>query len=275
MTPASYAVRYAERGLRVLPIRERSKEPLVAHGVHDASCDPAIVRAWWAQWPAANVAIAVPLDWFVLDVDPRNGGDRELARLEAAHGPLPPTVMAVTGSGGTHALFARSPTLKLRGKVAHGIDLLGVGRYFLVAPSIHPCGGTYRWTSAPGTAIAQPSAWLVDRARAPDPAPAPMPRGPVPDSSSRVDRARAYLAACPPATSGSGGHAHTFSIAQKLTRGFGLDETTAFALMVTWNRTCQPPWSAPALARKVREAARVGRMPVGALLEQSSERRGA
>lgn len=268
MTPLAAALGYAKRGLGVLPIEPRGKVPigaLVPHGVKDASADAATIRGWWARVPAANVAIAVRPEWFVFDVDPRNGGAEELARLEREHGALPPTITARTGSGGEHRLFARPAGVKLRGKLGPGIDLLGVGRYFLAAPSVHPCGGAYRWTSAKGTAIAQPPRWLVELARAVE-APAVAPSRPIaPTSADVVERARKYLARCEPAISGSGGHTTTFLVAQKLVRGFELDEGTALALLAEWNTNCKPPWSKRDLARKIKEAARSGSMPVGAL----------
>ncbi len=267
------ALAYAARDLRVLPLRERAKEPLVAHGVNDATCDADVLRAWWSRWPTANVGIAIPETWMVVDVDPRNGGDAELARLEQRHGALPPTVTARTGGGGEHRLFAR-PAARLRGKLGAGIDLLTSGRYILGQPSIHPSGDSYRWVSPRGTAIAQPPAWLVELARVRDPAPE-IPRPSSRSSTSIVDRARAYVSACPPAISGSGGHTATFLLAQNLVRGFGLSEAEAFALMTPWNRTCQPPWSARDLARKVTEATRSGRMPVGSLADVPLERRRA
>jgi hypothetical protein len=187
------------------------------------------------------------------------------------HGALPQTVTARTGSGGEHRLFARPTGLRCRGKVGPGLDLLGVGRYFLVSPSIHPCGDAYRWTSPRGTSIAQPPDWLVDLALVRE---APAPVAPIAaPSPSRLARARAYMAKVPPAISGAGGHAHTFVTAQRLVRGFGLDEATAFSLLVPWNRSCQPPWSALELARKVKQAAAVGRMPVGSLADRPLERR--
>jgi hypothetical protein len=266
------ATRYAARGLRVLPIRAGRKEPLLEHGVHDASDDARVIRAWWSRWPDANLAIAVPAEWFVLDVDPRNGGDVELARLQREHGELPPTIEARTGSGGEHRLFARPPGVRLHGKVGAGLDVLAMGRYFVVPPSIHPSGGAYRWTSPRGAEIAQPPAWLVELARVREAAPLPPRVAPSSSSTSRVERARRYIAACPPAISGNGGHTTTFSIAQKLVRGFDLSEAETFSLMVSWNKTCQPPWSARELARKIKEAARAGRLPVGALADKQLER---
>lgn len=276
MTPLDYALRYAERGLRVLPIRERAKEPLVEHGVHDASSDKARIREWWKRWPTANVAIAVPESWSVVDVDPRNGGDREIERLQRKHVALPATITARTGSGGVHMLFARPAGLRLRGKLAPGVDFLSSGRYFLVAPSIHPCGGRYQWTSQRGTEIAHAPKWLLDLATPPpDPDPAPSKHIELrsrPTAPDVIERARRYLAATPPAISGSGGHTHTFLVAQKLVRGFGLDEGTGFVLLSEWNQTCQPPWSPRELARKLKEAARSGQMPIGGLLEAAVRR---
>lgn len=84
-----------------------------------------------------------------------------------------------------------------------------------------------------------------------------------------VDRARKYLASCPVAIAGQNGHHTTFLIAQKLVRGFGLDVSTAFELLVTlWNPSCLPPWPAADLIRKLKQAESVGRMPVGALRDR-------
>jgi hypothetical protein len=78
------AVGYARRGIPVLPLHypvERAsaggaamgcscrapdcgqvaKHPLAAlvpHGVKDASCDPAVVAAWWRRYPQANIGLA-------------------------------------------------------------------------------------------------------------------------------------------------------------------------------------------------------------------------
>lgn len=267
------ALAYAKRGLRVLPLEPRGKQPigaLVPHGVKDASGDEASIRGWFARVPTANVGIAVPDGWRVLDVDPRNGGDAELARLLHRHGELPATITARTGSGGAHYLFI-FPQAAYRGKIGPGLDLLGPWRYFAAAPSVHPSGGRYAWTSPPDRLIAQAPAWLVARARVPDPTLSPLPR--VEASGDRVERARKYLAKCPPAISGQGGHITTFLIAQKLVRGFLLDEATAFALLeAEWNPQCQPPWSRWDLRRKVREAARAGLMTPGALLDSPRRR---
>jgi hypothetical protein len=106
------------------------------------------------------------------------------------------------------------------------------------------------------------------------------PRPPIPvrprtgyGGASPIDRARAYLQACPAAISGSGGHAITFVTAQKLVRGFSLTEEEAFSLLANdWNPRCSPPWSESALRRKVHEAMRSGRHAVGDLVDRERSR---
>jgi hypothetical protein len=93
-------------------------------------------------------------------------------------------------------------------------------------------------------------------------------------TASVTHRARKYLEQCEPAVSGQRGSTKTFVIAQKLTRGFGLDEATALELLeMHYNPRCQPPWTHRELERKVREAAQSGRMPVGSLLTNQAHSR--
>jgi hypothetical protein len=67
------------RHWRVFPVAAGKKAPpLVEHGCHDASDDPATIRPWWAKHPTANVAIATGQvsGIVVLDVDINNGKAR-------------------------------------------------------------------------------------------------------------------------------------------------------------------------------------------------------
>jgi hypothetical protein len=68
------------------------------------------------------------------------------------------------------------------------------------------------------------------------------------------ERARRYLAKCPPAISGQGGHDQTFHAACVLTNGFALGEGDTLQLLHEWNMGCQPPWSEQDLLHKVRSA---------------------
>lgn len=117
----------------------------------------------------------------------------------------------------------------------------------------------------------------LDRVCTPDdfPAPAVPPRAPVPRLTwiparlDRARRARAWLAAVPPAIAGQHGDVHTFKVCCRLTRGFALDDEEAVALLAAWNARCAPPWSEHELRDKLRRARRYGREPIGGLLAAS------
>jgi hypothetical protein len=142
------------------PLREscRGECGREGHGVHDASTDLGQVAEWLARFPGCNWAIRPPLGVLVLDVDPRNGGDTELARLEAKHGKLPATLTARTGSGGTHHWLSYSgPT---RGRLCTGVDVKTHSGYLVAPPSVHMAGGTYEWIDQAPAAYAPQ--WVKD-----------------------------------------------------------------------------------------------------------------
>ncbi len=114
------ALQYAKIGFPVLPLHSVTqggicscrdggncsrpgKHPKTAHGVKDATIDRVRIEAWWTSDPHANVGIAVGAEAGILvfDIDPRNGGNKTLEKLEAELGPLPGTVIADTGGGGS------------------------------------------------------------------------------------------------------------------------------------------------------------------------------
>ncbi len=52
------ALRLADLGFKVLPLRPGDKRPAVEHGVHDASSSPEVITAWWTAMPNANLGIS-------------------------------------------------------------------------------------------------------------------------------------------------------------------------------------------------------------------------
>jgi RecA-family ATPase len=74
------------------------------------------------------------------------------------------------------------------------------------------------------------------------------------DRLALADRVARYLAACPPAISGAGGHSQTFFVACKLINGFQLTESDALSWLEQYNQRCDPPWTQKELEHKVREA---------------------
>ena len=179
---ADCALAYVRRGWPVLPLHSVSqgtcscrrsdcqtpgKHPRTLHGVKDATAREQTVRAWWDRWPDANVGIATGSvsGLIVLDVDPRHGGDDSLVALERQHDPLPQTVRAMTGGGGSHPYFSH-PGGIVRNKVAiaPGLDVRGDGGYVIAPPSIHETGRRYEWDvgASPGEVTLQAApAWLL------------------------------------------------------------------------------------------------------------------
>src|SRR5262249_33264735 len=84
----------------------------------------------------------------------------------------------------------------------------------------------------------------------------------------RLERARRYLAALPPAIAGSHGDLHTFRVCCRVVRGFVLADDEGLALLQEWNARCQPPWTDRELEQKIASARRYGRESIGGLLEK-------
>lgn len=163
------ALDLAEHGWPVLPLK--GKVPITAHGVDDATTDPATVRWWWSRWPTANIGARVPDSLLVLDVDPRNRGD-----LGALAGVLPQTLTVVSGrnDGGMHFYFRRPFGPITSGKLPRGFDLKLKG-YCVVPPSLHPATGQpYRWLMHEPVPL---PVWLREQLRPDPPKPRPVVRG--------------------------------------------------------------------------------------------------
>ena len=261
------ALAYASRGYRVLPLVADGKRPLTDHGVHSSTLGPLAIERLFSG--PCNLGLAIPENLVVLDIDVRNGGGETLRKLTDHWGKLPLTPHQVTASGGGHFVFRR-PTHggRLRTKLVHvksGVELLGVGRYIVAAPS--SIGGRrYEWTARLSTTpIADLPMWLLDLALYEDVV-EPAQQSAAPSAADVVERARKYVQQCPPAVSGQGGSSATFLLCQRLVRGFQLSDGEALELLDAWNQSCAPPWGKRELARKVNEARQRGTMAFGELL---------
>ena len=192
------ALDYAERGWPVLPLRPAAKVPhgsLALHGLHDATCDPSRIKAWWKASPTANVGIRTGLGIDVIDIDGIDARAALEARCpEAFDGGL----LVATGRG-WHLYFATSG-LPSRTAVLPGVDVRGAGGYVVAPPSAHPDGQRYRFVDKGGdTTLERPPEHLVPVPQgflelcnsAP---PAPATRGPVPLRSGIEAYARRALA---------------------------------------------------------------------------------
>jgi hypothetical protein len=133
-----------------------------------ATTDPETIQHWWKEHPHANIALATGTDGLtVLDVDTaeRKLGQDSLNALIAQYGPLPATLTARTGSGGTHYYFiSLEPVKNSKDKIGEHLDIRGVAGYVILPPSNHKSGGRYEWLN--DLAIADIPEWLYKAATA-------------------------------------------------------------------------------------------------------------
>jgi len=177
-----FALEYAARGWHIFPIHRAEsngvetvctcgKENCISPGKHpyekgwrtEATTDPAKIRSWWDSYPLANIGVACGRQSgiVVLDVDPRNGGNRSLDLLQK-QAKMPRTLTSRTGGGGTHYVFRypKNPPKGWPKNLGNGLDVQADGRYILIPPSGHVSGGEYQWTTP--WVLAEPD-WLLDR----------------------------------------------------------------------------------------------------------------
>jgi putative DNA primase/helicase len=181
-------LRYALRGLRVVPLNgldgagncecqpwrdKKKKGPCPTPGKHPrlrkwqelATTDATIIRKWHKSYPRANWGIATGRGVFVLDNDPRHGGDDSLAVLVSRHGPLDDTLQALTGGGGSHRYYSVPSGVIIPNDVAFmpGLDVRVDGGQVVVPPSLHKSGNRYQWDGLAGfdATITPAPAWLL------------------------------------------------------------------------------------------------------------------
>ncbi len=184
MTILEHAMEFAAANIPVFPLN--GKHPVIpsdegGHGLYDASTDPECIRAMFSRDRVTGIGMPTgpKSGVFVVDVDPRNGGDQSLKLLEQEHGPLPETLRTESGrgDGGGHFFFQlpTNTTIKNNEQIAPGIDIKADGGYVVVPPSRHLEGKRqcYEWVS-----MAEPVApppWLLELAIAKE-APPPQQR---------------------------------------------------------------------------------------------------
>jgi putative DNA primase/helicase len=111
------------------------KHPRTRNGFKDATTDPEIIRSW--NWGHSKIGMPTGevTRVMILDVDPRHGGDRTLADLEAKYGPILRTRCVETAGGSRHYYFQYDPAVKNKANVATGLDTRSDGGYAIIPPT--------------------------------------------------------------------------------------------------------------------------------------------
>ncbi len=121
-----HALRYVLLGWRVFPLLPGSKKPAIEAWPNQATIDRPTLTHWF-NGSQHNIAVACGCGSgiFVLDVDPRHGGDAAFEKLIEDYGPLPDTAMQLTGGGGNQYFF-KYP----QGKIRNSAGRLVLGSIF-------------------------------------------------------------------------------------------------------------------------------------------------
>lgn len=239
-SPASQHARaWAANGYAPLAIRPNAKVPMQS-GWQTRSVDE--VTAALEATPGANLGVAIPRGFVVLDIDARHNGFDSLANLETQYAPLPATLSQST-PGGEHRFFRLPAGVALGNSVERlgaGLDTRGEGGYIVTEPSMRD-GKTYslidfdllagevpQFATAPG--------WLVDLLRK------PAEQKPVHEAGGKIIE--------------GGRNATLFHKGCTMRgQGFSADEINA-ALQSYNSRNCVPPLPCDEVARTAASAAK-------------------
>lgn len=139
--------------------KDIGKHPVIAEWQIKSTDDVQQIASWWSDGSPYNVAVNCrPSGFFVIDIDPRSGGDESYAKLvDLLEGEIPSTVEAITGEyvyngktvRGRHMFFKYDSSETLKGRFEKDENLPGIdiktNGYVMLAPSRHVSGVNYEW----------------------------------------------------------------------------------------------------------------------------------
>jgi hypothetical protein len=167
------ALKYAQMGLRVFPLQPGTKRPMTAHGVKDATADPALIKEWWTRTPEAGIGLAARAekvgDPCFLEFD-QKPTLKDWAKNEGQ--PMPETrVHRSGGKGAPHFIFTHTEKSLALGNCdgstagREWFSFRASDRYIVAPPSIHPDSGKPYTVFADIEPTPIPD-WVVDSIRA-------------------------------------------------------------------------------------------------------------
>jgi hypothetical protein len=290
VTPLEAAREYVRRGWCVVPIPYKRKRAVLDDWTN-LRLTEADLPQYFDQPANIGIILGEPSGWLI-DVDLDCPEAIDLA------GQYLPATGAKTGRPGavdSHWWYYApgTETAKHTDPVTNEmlVELRSTGLQTVVGPSLHPDDGSqYEILRGEPAIVAAPMLAACVEALAKrvieqrhgslpakpsaSPIPAALSNGGSPASPHDVERrALAYLDKLPPAISGQGGHAATYTAATVLVHGFEIDPERALTLLLDhYNPRCEPPWTEKELRHKVTSAAtKPHNQPRGWLLHQDRE----
>lgn len=157
----NYAIKYAEKGLSVLPMI--NKKPLIKF----ADLPPLTVeevKKVWQEFPYAQIGVRTT-NFFVIDIDTKaahgKDGYQSIAEFKAKYDLLPDTLEQQTSSGGKQLFYLKRNDIQISQNIGWlpGVDVKAHdNNYVLIAPSEHK-GKPYQWLNK--SPIVTPSKELI------------------------------------------------------------------------------------------------------------------
>jgi Bifunctional DNA primase/polymerase, N-terminal/AAA domain len=258
----------AKRGLRVFPLGDNSKEPVIKGFPTRATADDRQIDTWAKNGPHRNVGVSTtnsahgPL--LVADIDDKDGrtGSETILKLEMEGFVLPPTLTVRTASGGLHYYFT-SPF-----PVKQGVDVFGPGSGvdtrskggYVVGPGSIVNGGVYEIVH--DLPIAPLPEWFLGRCqRAPEGESKAGEKMDGIDPERARQRALDYLKNRAPHGTAGNRNGTAFRVAAQL-KDFGCDPDVILELMEQYWQ-CSPPAPVEDLEKIIANAFKYSQEPQG------------
>lgn len=270
-----HALRLAEAGYYVFPVKENGKTPLVPW-TERSTRNPDTIKGWWIPDFGAEHNYNIGIDCgksgiLVVDVDCKNNqpGKENYEQLNKEKGFGEDIFTVITPSGGLHLYYRNSDFGNTASKLAVGIDTRGSGGYVLAAGSEIE-GKAYVATVALSTrdTLQSVEPWLSEALRS-SRTPARSERKTsekyTEDDSGDIAYAIELLQDLEGAAEDGTGDITTYKTFCKL-KDRGISLATAIELAAEhWNPNCSPPWEPEELKVKAENAYRYGRNGTGSL----------
>lgn len=208
--------------------RNQGKHPRV-EWTKERTTNTGKIHEWIERYGACNWGGATGKlsGVFVVDIDPRHGGDKTFNDLEMQYGKIPDTRIHKTGGGGVHIIFSipRGVTIKSGSNVlGPGVDIKGEDGFIVLPPSRHISGGQYEILNDVPPVL--PPDWLIKLLQ----------------NGSGETSGNVALGFKMPDTLCEGERNATFFSAARSMAMKGLSKEATFAALCKENQTrCQPP----------------------------------